>query len=213
MQPSLLFELEHQRPGCLVADNGEKISLGRHSYRHTGRGLLCAGLTPGEPDTFQDNRTGQLMLFGFQTGHEGLTPQSILLFKTERHQPDRSRERLHAELRRYFEEDHQPTRVIVCARRPRHGVVVSSDQEWGQRFSLSGPNRALARHHIAVGLAPRAYELAVCGPARLGKLRRQIVRRPSKRAGTRLRMTLPGEGFKMTVDSKTLGYHGKKLNE
>jgi hypothetical protein len=26
-------------------------------------------------------------------------------------------------------------------------------------------------------------------------------------------MTLPGEGFKMTVDSKTLGYHGKKLNE
>src|SRR6185503_12433319 len=128
MQPSLLFELEHQSPGCLVADNGEKISLGRHNYRHTGRGLLCAGLTPGEPDTFQDNRTGQLMLFGFQTGHEGLTPQSILLFKTERHQPAQSRYRLR-----------QATQTR-CRSELRSGVGATLLLVWAEPGSCSPPH-------------------------------------------------------------------------
>jgi hypothetical protein len=36
------------------------------------------------------------------------------------------------------------------------------------------------------------------------------VRRPPKRARTRLRMTLADEGLKMAADSETLGYHDKK---
>ena len=85
------------------------------------------------------------------------------------------------------------------------------DQEWGQFLSLSEPIWTLDRHHIAIGLAPGTHKLAAGGPPRLGKLRRQIVRRPPKRARTCLRMTLADKGFKMTVDSKTLGYHDKKL--
>ncbi len=54
--------------------------------------------------------------FCFQTGRERLTPQSILLFEAECHEPDRSPERLRAEARRHFKEDHEPTRVIIRAR-------------------------------------------------------------------------------------------------
>jgi hypothetical protein len=87
---------------------------------------------------------------------------------------------------------------------------VGPDQEWGQFFSWSGPVRILDRHYIAIGLAPGAYKLAACDPPRLGKLRREIVRRLSKRTRTRLRMTLTDEGLKMAIDSEMLGYHDKK---
>ena len=85
------------------------------------------------------------------------------------------------------------------------------DQERGQFLSLSWPVRIPGRHHIAIDLAPRTHELAAGGPPGLGKLRRQVVRRPPKRARTRLRMTLPDEGLKMAVDSETLGHHNKRL--
>ena len=74
MPLGLLFKLEHQRPGCLVAHNGEKVSLGRYRNGYIGWSLLRAGLAPGEPDTFQNNRTDQLTAFGFQAGGERLTP-------------------------------------------------------------------------------------------------------------------------------------------
>ena len=76
---------------------------------------------------------------------------------------------------------------------------------------MSEPVRVPDRHHIAIDLAPRTHELAPGGPPRLGKLRGQIVRRPPKRARTRLRMTFDDEGLKMAVDSKTLGHHMKRL--
>ena len=116
MPLGLLFKLQHQRPGCLVAQNGEKISLGRHRNGHTRWDLLRASLAPGEPDTFQNNRTGQLTAFCFQAGRERLAPQPILLFKTECHEPDGSRERSRAKARSHFEEDHEPTCVIIRAR-------------------------------------------------------------------------------------------------
>jgi hypothetical protein len=74
MPLGLLFKLEHQGPGCLVAHNGEKVSLGRHRNGYIGWNLLRADLAPDEPDTFQNNRTGQFTAFGFQTGRERLTP-------------------------------------------------------------------------------------------------------------------------------------------
>jgi hypothetical protein len=115
LPPGILFKLKHQRPGCLVAHDSEKVSLGRHRNGYIRRSLLRAGFAPGKPDTFQDNRTGQLTALGFQTGRERLTPQSILLFKTECHDPDGSRERLRTEARSHFEEDHKPTCVIIRA--------------------------------------------------------------------------------------------------
>ena len=83
------------------------------------------------------------------------------------------------------------------------------DQEWGQFFSWSGPVRILDRHYIAIGLAPGAYKLAAGDPARLGKLRCEIVRRPPKRARTRFWMTLADECLKMSGDSQMLGRHKK----
>src|SRR6266850_510983 len=115
MPLGLLFKLEHQRPGCFVAHDGEKISLGRHHDGYIRRSLLCAGLAPGEPDTFQDNRTRQFTAFGFQAGHEGLTPEAILLLKTECHEPDWSRERSRTKARSHFEKDHEPTCVVIRA--------------------------------------------------------------------------------------------------
>jgi hypothetical protein len=74
MPLGLLFKLADQRSGCLVAYNSEKVSLGRHRNGHVWWGLLRAGFAPGEANTFQDNRTGQLAAFGLQAGREGLTP-------------------------------------------------------------------------------------------------------------------------------------------
>src|SRR6185295_8468514 len=102
LPPGILFKLKHQRSGCLVAHDREKVSPGRHRNGYTRRNLLRVGFTPGEPDTFQDNRTGQLTALGFQAGRERLTPQSILLLKTECHEPDGSDERLCAEARSHF---------------------------------------------------------------------------------------------------------------
>ena len=78
---------------------------------------------------------------------------------------------------------------------------------------MSGPVRILDRHHIAVDLALGTQKLAAGGPPRLRKMRCEVVRRLSKRARTRLRMTLTDEGLKMSVDSKTLGRHKKRLIE
>jgi hypothetical protein len=117
---------------------------------------------------------------------------------------------LHAKSRSHFEEDHEPTGVIIGARRPGDCVVVGSDQKCGQFLSLSGPARILDRHHIVIGLAPGTHALAAGGPPGLGKLRCEIVRRLSKRTRTRLRMTLTDEGLKMAIDSEALGCHEKK---
>jgi hypothetical protein len=116
MAPGLLFKLSDQRPGCFVAHNGKKVSLRWHRDRHTGWDLLRTGLASGEPDTFQNDRTGQLAAFGFQTGRERLTPQSILLFKTKCHKPNRSYERLGAEAGCHLEKHHQPTCIIIRTR-------------------------------------------------------------------------------------------------
>jgi hypothetical protein len=116
MPLGLLFKLDHQKPGCLVAHNGKKVSLGRHRDGHTGWDLLRAGLTPGESDTFQNDRAGQLTALGFQAGRELLTPQSILLFKTECHEPEGSRERSRTEARSHLKKNHEPARVIIRTR-------------------------------------------------------------------------------------------------
>ena len=76
---------------------------------------------------------------------------------------------------------------------------------------MSWPVRILGRHYIAIDLAPRTHELAPGGPSRLGKLRSQIMRRPPKRARTRLRMTLADEGLKMAADSEALVHHNYRL--
>jgi cobalamin biosynthesis protein CobT len=55
------------------------------------------------------------------------------------------------------------------------------------------------------------HELAAGGPSGPGKLRRQIVRRPPKRARTRLGVTLADEGLKMAADSEALVHHNKRL--
>jgi hypothetical protein len=116
MPPGLLFKLSHQRSGCFVTHYGKKVSLGRHRNGHSWWDLLRAGFAPGESDTFQDDRTGQRTALGFQAGRERLTPQSILLFEAECHEPDRSPEGLRAEPHSHFKENHEPTRVIIRAR-------------------------------------------------------------------------------------------------
>ena len=88
---------------------------------------------------------------------------------------------------------------------------MGSDQDWREFRSLSRPAWIFRRQDIAIGLAPGSDELAVGGPAGLGKLRGQIMRRPSKRARARLRMTLAHEGFKMADDSNVLVGHNKRL--
>ena len=52
----------------------------------------------------------------FKRDDERLTSQSILLFKTKRHEPDWPRERLRAESRCHFEKDDEPTCIIIRAR-------------------------------------------------------------------------------------------------
>src|SRR5262249_36155478 len=58
VQLGFLFKLVHQRSGCLVSNNGKKVSLGRYCKGYIWWGLLSAGLVLGIPDTFEDNRTG-----------------------------------------------------------------------------------------------------------------------------------------------------------
>ena len=204
-----LFKLSHQRPGCLVAHNGKKVSLGWHRDGHTGRDLLRAGLAPGEPDTFQDDRTGQRAALGFQAGHERLTPQSILLFETECHEPDRPRERsarggakpLQGEPRAHSHYHPRPVTQIRCHNGPRSGAGATLP------LVLAGPDTWLPPHCDRP--CPTHYELAAGGPPGLGKLRRQIVRRLPERARTGLRMPLADEGLKMAVDSEALVHHNK----
>ena len=88
---------------------------------------------------------------------------------------------------------------------------MGSDQDWREFLAQSLSAWIFRRYDIAIGIAPSIDELAAGGPLRLGKLRGQIVRRPSKRARARLRMTLAHEGFKMAGDSNVLVGHNKRL--